>query len=437
MKHSKHLARRTFLAGAGAALALPWLEGVAGARQVARTPRLLWIYVPNGVHMADWTPAEVGALPAELPPALAPLERHRDSLRVISGLTHATGRANGDGPGDHARAGATWLTGVQPLKEAGAVRLGVSADQVAAQRLGRATRFASLAVGVEGARNSGQCDSGYACAYSTNVSWTSPTVPAGKETDPRALFDRLCRRGWPGESDAARDARLATRGSVLDLVRADAQRLGRALGREDGTRLDSYLDSVRELERRLESSSEHLDAPFERPEADPGSYAKRLELLRDLLALALATDQTRVATFMFANEGSNRAYRQLGVKEGHHSLSHHREEADKVGAIRRINRYHTELLASVFDALKASPLGDSSVYDETIIVYGSGLADGNRHQHENLPVLVAGNGAGTLGAARHERVAKHTPMMNMHLGLLEAAGVDVARLGDSTAKLRI
>lgn len=430
--------RRTFLRGTGALLALPWLEATALARPSRRAdPRLLWIYVPNGIHMPDWTPTSAGAWEGELPPALAPLDRHKDALRVFTGLVHDKGRANGDGPGDHARAGATWLTGVQPLKEKGAVSLGTSADQVAAKHDARTHRFGSLSIGTEGARNSGQCDSGYACAYSSNVSWKGKSTPAGKESSPKLLFDRICRRGRPGESSEEFEARMKRRKSVLDFVRSDAKRLGRDLGREDRARLDEYLDGVRSLERRVEHDMEEVELPFERPEGDNRAFEKRLGLLRDLILWALATEQTRVVTFMFANEGSNRSYKNLEVSEGHHSLTHHKGDEQMIEQVKKINRYHTTLLAEVFDAMKATPLGESDLFEETIVVYGSGLSDGNRHQHHDLPVLVAGGGAGRLGPARHEVVERATPMMNLHLGVLQAGGVPCERLGDSTGILSI
>ena len=433
--------RRVFLRGAGTALALPFLESLAraanGANGAASPRRLVFVYVPNGIHMPAWTPAEEGALREALPPTLAPLTELRSELSVLSGLAQDKARANGDGPGDHARAAAVFLTGVQPLKTEGRVRLGVSADQLAAERVGAATPFRSLVLGAERGRASGQCDSGYACAYSNNISWHGPTLPAQKEVDPRRAFDRLFRGGRDAQSAAAEAERRARRKSVLDFVRDDAARLEREVARADRQRLDEYFQGLRELERRLEASAsrENVDVP---DEARPGvrdSYEEHLHQLCDVLHLALATDSTRVATLMFANEGSNRSYQSLGIAGGHHTLSHHGKDPEKQRKIAAINLFHVEVLARLLAKLRASDEGEGTLLGATMLVYGSGIADGNRHAHHDLPILLCGRGGGTLAPGRHVRWPKDTPLNNLHLALLERMGVPAESLGDSTGTL--
>jgi len=432
------LSRRTLLRGAGTAVALPWLEAMARADAPELPPRLLWMYVPNGIHMQDWTPAEEGALPAKLPWILQPLQERSRDVSVLSGLAHHHGRSNGDGPGDHARAAAVWLTGVQPLKTDGQVGLARSVDQVAAQELGAFTRFRSLEVGCDAGRTNGQCDSGYACAYSGHLSWVSETTPAAKEIDPRALFDRLFRGGVDAASHAASQARAARRRSVLDFVRADARRLARDLGRDDRRKLDEYQEGIRELERRLEMSvPDRVDAVSDgaRPGARPRELGAHARLLADVIALAFETDSTRVATFMLLNEGSNRPYPDLAVNQGHHSISHHGGDPKKHGWLRKINRFHVEQLAYLLDRLHSVREGSKRLLDRTMVVYGSNIADGNRHAHHDLPTLLAGGGALGLEHGRHRRWPEHTPLMNLHLELCGRAGVAIDALGDSTGRL--
>jgi hypothetical protein len=438
------LSRRTLLRGAGTAMALPWLEAMAHARGLAAgapeaPPCLIWMYVPNGIHMQDWTPAKEGALPAKLPWILEPLADRRRDFSVLSGLAHHHARANGDGPGDHARAAAVWLTGVQPLKTDGQVGLGVSVDQVAARGLGKSTRFRSLELGCDAGRTNGQCDSGYSCAYSGHLSWVSNTTPAAKETDPRAVFDRLFRGGLDAASHAAVRERATRRKSVLDFVRADARRLERDLGVIDRRKLDEYQSGVRELERRIDLAvPAHLDEVSDaaRPSGRPGDLGEHVQLFADLVALAFQTDSTRVATLMVLNEGSNRPYRNLGVTEGHHSISHHGGDANKHEWIRSINRYHVEQLAYLLERLRDVREGPSRLLDRTMLVYGSNIADGNSHRHHDLPVLLAGGSALGLQHGRHARWPQDTPLMSLHLDLCARAGVEIDRLGDSQGRLQ-
>lgn len=432
------LSRRAFLRGAGTVVALPFLEALAPAAEKTSGPRrLVYVYVPNGAHMADWTPSAEGT-DFVLPWILEPLAPFQPRLSVLSGLAHDKARANGDGPGDHARAAAAFLTGVQPLKEDGKVRLGISADQVAAQAIGEHTRFRSLELGCEKGGQAGQCDSGYACAYSNNISWQSESTPVLKEIDPRVAFDRLFRGGDEELSDAEATARRSRRKSVLDFVSTDAKRLQRALGAEDRRKLEEYFEGLRELERRIAFvESQRVDeVPDEaRPKGMPSEYGEHVRLMFEILALALATDSTRVATFMLANEGSNRPYRELEISEGHHSLSHHGDDPEKHRQIRAINRFHVERLAEFVARLAATREGAGDLLDATSIVYGGAIGDGNRHNHDELPVLLIGGANPRVALGRHTRWAPDTPMCNLHLALLEHVGAPTERLGDSTGLL--
>ena len=440
------LSRRAVLRGFGTALALPWLERFAPnpVRAAVRAPgfnadgeplRLVYLYVPNGVHMPDWTPQTAGR-DFTLPWILEPLAGVREHVSVVTGLVHDKARANGDGPGDHARAAAVFLTGVQPLKRDGQVGLGISADQIAAAAIGANTRFRSLELGVDPGGNSGQCDSGYACAYSSNISWQGATTPSDKEINPRLLFDRIFRGGNGDEAATAEAERLRRRSSVLDFVQEDAQRLRARLSNTDRAKVEEYFDGVRELERRMERAA--VDRVEEvgdelRPAGTPRDYDEHLRLLRELLVLAIRTDRSRVFTLMFANEGSDRAYRQLQISDGHHSISHHGNEAAKLEQIRKINRLHVEHLAALLQSLAQVPEGAGSLLDHTMLVYGSGISDGNRHNHDELPVLVCGRGGG-LAPGQHLIAPNGTPMMNLHLDLLDRMGAGTASLGDSTGR---
>lgn len=435
MSRSEPLPRRAFLRGVGAALALPWLEAMTprvwGAARVPQ--RLLFLYVPNGKHMVDWTPSQPGAR-FPLPWILEPLEKHKRNVLVLSGLTLDGARSHGDGPGDHARSLASFLTTAHPRKTGG-IRLGPSVDQVAASKLGRATRFPSLELGCERSRQAGTCDSGYSCAYSSNLSWKSATTPMGKEINPRLVFERLF-----GDrlSPQERKKRNRWRKSVLDLVAEDAERLRGKLGRSDRGKLDEYLSGVRELEKRIAKAdtgdAKRLDVP-EPPGGIPKHPRDRIRIMSDLITLAFRADLTRVATLLVANAGNNRTYRFLGVRRGHHSLSHHGGDEQKQAQLRKINRFHVEQLAYLLDQLSAAPAGEGTLLDHTTVVYGSGISDGNRHNHEELPILVCGRGGGTLEPGRHLRFPRETPLANLYLSLLHKNGVRAARFGDSTGAL--
>ncbi|KAA3612908.1 MAG: DUF1552 domain-containing protein [Planctomycetota bacterium] len=437
----KVLSRRTVLRGFGTALALPFLDAMLPAagsmRPAAKTRRLLYLYVPNGIHMPAWTPSELGSSFA-LPPLLQPLSPFRNKFSVLSGLTHDKARANGDGPGDHARAAAVFLTGIQPLKTEGKVRLGRSADQVVAVQIGDRTRFRSLQLGCEPGILAGQCDSGYACAYSGHISWFSETTPASKETHPRKIFDRLFRGGQDAEAWAAQAERRQRRRSLLDYVHEEAGRLRRQLGHEDRRKMEEYLEGVRELERRMDFADRELaEAVGEehRPSGIPVKFGDYLETMADLLVLALRSDATRVATWMFANEGSNRTYPELDIRDGHHSLSHHGKDKEKQAKIQRINQLHLEKFAYFLAAMEAAKDSQGSLLDQSMIVFGSAIADGNRHNHDNLPVLLAGGGCGSFQHGRHLRFPKETPLNNLHMSLLEAMGVPQEEFGDGKGPL--
>ncbi len=443
------LNRRTFLHGLGVTMALPFLEAMlprtASAAAAGRAPiRTAFFYVPNGVNTTDWTPKQFGA-DFQLPYILEPLQAHKNDVLVLTGLAQDKGRANGDGAGDHARAASTWLTGAQPLKsESSRIRVGVSADQVMSGAIGRQTRFPSIELGVEPARQGGKCDSGYACAYSNNISWRSDTTPSGAETNPRLVFERLFASANPKLANEGTARRERQRKSILDFVLEDARTLGGKIGGSDKQKLDEYLTAVREIEQRVEAAQRSVAAvqhsgvieAYEVPEAIPESYEQHARLQLDMIALAFQTDSTRIATCMLANEGSNRAYRNLSITRGHHELSHHQGNAENLRQIREINRFHMRQFAYLLGKLKSMPEGDGTVLDNTQLLYGAALADGNRHEHENLPLILAGRGGGTILTGRHMRYPSETPMCNLLLTMMNKAGIAAQRHGDSTGTLR-
>ncbi|KAA5546164.1 DUF1552 domain-containing protein [Roseiconus nitratireducens] len=437
--------RRTVLRGLGVSLALPWMESlapraIAGAATPSAPPRrMAFMFVPNGVHLPDWTPHREG-YGFDLPHILSPLASVQDDVMVLSGLTHDKGRANGDGAGDHARSASVFLTGAQPRKTAGEnIRSGVSVDQVAAQAAGAATRFASLELGCEAGRSAGNCDSGYSCAYSSNISWSSESTPVGKETNPRLVFERLFGDGTPRKHDKHAAAREEMKKSILDFISDDARKLQNQLGRNDQQKLDEFLYGVREVERRIERSDEDpkisVDVEYPIPKGTPSDYAEHIRLMCDMMVLAFQTDRTRIATCMFADAGSNRSYRHIDVPDGHHDLSHHRGDAAKHAKIREINRFHVAQLAYFLQRLKATPEGNGTLLDHSMICYGSAISDGDRHNNENLPVLLAGHGGGSLDMGRHVRVRSETPMCNLFLSMLDRFGTPVDFVGDSTGRI--
>jgi hypothetical protein len=426
----------------GTAIALPFLDAMTPAFAASRigaanTPRrVAFVYVPNGIIMKDWTPAAEGTT-FDFTRILKPLEPYRQNLMVLSGLTQNTGRALGDGPGDHARAAASFLTGIHPKKTSGAdISLGVSVDQIAAQKVGSATRFASLELGCEDGRLVGNCDSGYSCAYSNSISWRTSTTPLPPEVNPRAVFERLF--GDASETPEARAKRLAYNKSILDFVLDDTQKLKGDLGRTDRRKLDEYLDAVREIERRIEQA-EHDSTQFtptiEKPAGVPVEFTDHVRLMFDLMTLAFQADLTRISTFMICREGSTRTYREIGVSDAHHPLTHHRNNPEWIEKVTKINCFHLEQFAYFINKLKSTPDGDGTLLDRMMVVYGSGLSDGNQHTHNELPVVLAGAGNGALRPGRHVRYPKETPMNNLYVAMLDHMGVPPEKIGDSTGEL--
>jgi Protein of unknown function (DUF1552) len=444
MSKSWHISRRTVLRGLGTALSLPLLESMMppvawGASKPAEVPlRLAFLYVPNGMNMSEWRPTKEGR-DFDLKSILEPLAKVKNEINVLTGLSQQKAAANGDGAGDHARAGATFLTGVQVKKTAGTdIRAATSVDQVAAQQIGLKTRFPSLEIGCEEGPLAGGCDSGYSCAYSHSIAWRTENTPVAKEINPRLLFERLFSSGRPQESAAAKAKREKYQNSILDFVNADAKSLHQSLGATDKRKLDEYLSAVRELEQRMARVDQIpvlTGKGFEKPSGVPKDYAEHLRLMGDLLVLAFQTDSTRVATFMLANEGSNRRYPTIQVNDGHHELSHHNRVPEKLEKIRKINLFHTQALAYFLEKLQATPEGDSNLLQHSMIVYGSGISDGDRHNHDDLPILLCGTGGGSITTGRHVVYKNGTPLMNLYLSLLERVGSRVEHLGDSTGKL--
>jgi hypothetical protein len=441
MTRNWQISRRTVLQGLGTAVALPWLDAMAPALTLAgearqQAPkRMGFVYVPNGMHMQDWTPAAEGEA-FELPYITQPLANVKDRLLVISGLAQTKARANGDGGGDHARALSSFLTGVQVRKTHGAdIRAGKSVDQVAAAQVGQKTKFPSLELGCDRGMQAGNCDSGYSCSYSTNISWRSESTPSSKEIDPKLVFERLFSLGDAGDQ---RTRRERYKKSVLDFVLEDAQDLRAKLGHKDQHKLDEYLTSVRELEMRIDMAGGRPDQPvpdYPRPAGIPDDYAEHIRLMYDLLVLAFQGDLTRVSTFVVANEGSNRAYPFIGVPDGHHDLSHHGGDAKKQEKIREINHFHATHLAYFLEKLNSIQEGDRTLLDNSMIVYGSGIGDGNAHNHDNLPILVAGRGGDTIRTGRHMKVPFETPLNNLYLAMLDRLESSIDQLGDSTGRL--
>lgn len=436
------LSRRTVIRGAGAALGLPMLEVMlpkAGwAAPTVQSPnRMAFVFFPNGAIMKDWTPTEAGAA-YTLPRTLQPLSDVKNELTVITGLAHDKARANGDGAGDHARSSAAFLTSAQPRKTDGAdIKLGQSIDQVCAERIGKATRLPSLELGTEAGRQAGRCDSGYSCAYVSNISWRSETVPMAKEINPKAVFERMFGSG--GEDATAVARRNFYRQSILDFVADDAKRLQQQVGLTDRRKLDEYFTSVREVEQRIASAADEArkrDPGQPAPEGIPGTWAEHTRLMYDLMVLAFQTDSTRICTFMQHNEGSNKSYKEVGVKEGHHELSHHRDDAEKIAQLQRIDQYMIEQFAYFLKRLQETKEGEHNLLHNSMIVYGCSISDGNRHRHENLPILLAGSGGGSVKSGRHLKLQGEVPMANLFLGLLERMGSPIERFGDSTGTLK-
>jgi hypothetical protein len=376
-----------------------------------------------------------------MPEILEPLSELRDTFQILSGLAHRCADANGDGPGDHARASATFLTGCQARKTASSdVRAGVSIDQVVARHLGQQTRFASLELGCDKGRQAGACDSGYSCAYQFNLAWKSPELPLPPEVDPRAVFERLFGGHQSGDDAAASEERRQRRLSILDFVQADARRLTQRLSSADRQKMEQYLDSVREVEQQIErkeTNQRSLPAGSEMLDQIPESYTEHIRLMYDLATLAFVTDSTRVITLMIAHDGSNRSYPFIGVPEGHHDMTHHGGDEAKRAKVTTINRFHIEQFGYLLKKLREADHQGRSLLDQAMIVYGSGISDGNQHLHDDLPVLLAGRGGASWTTGRHVRFPKDTPMSNLYVAMMQQAGIPIDSFGDSTGSLSL
>lgn len=431
-------------------MALPLLEAMLPARSMAaaagaaQSPtRMAFLFVPNGANMPDWTPVASGA-DFDLPYILQPLQPYKSELLVISGLAQDKARSNNDGGGDHARSAGSWLTCSQPLKSEGSqIRVGISADQMAAHAVGNQTRFGSLELGLEPGRQGGKCDTGYSCAYSNNISWRNESTPMTREINPRLVFERLFANSMPKEVGESQKRRELYKKSILDFVLEDANSLRSKVGGNDRQKLDEYLSAVREIEQRVEEAEKAVASAntsmlngYEIPEGIPESYEDHARLMADMMVLAFQSDTTRVCTFMLANEGSNRSYRNIGVSDGHHSLSHHQGDHAKQMKIREINRFHMQQFAYLLERLRSIPEGDGTLLDHSMLVYGGGIGDGDRHNHDDLPILMAGRGNGTIQPGRHLNYAPETPMANLLVSMLHRMGSNVDSFGDSTGPLR-
>jgi hypothetical protein len=440
----KAIPRRTFLRGTNAILALPLLDAMvpafAAASDLVAKPiaRLSFVYVPNGVIMDNWTPATEGVA-FELTPILKPLAPFRDRLLVLSGLAHNEAHSlPGEAGGDHSRASASFLTCVHPNKTEGAnLRLEISVDQVAAKELGKHTQLASLELGLDATDTAGACEPGYSCAYENTLSWRTPTTPLPAENHPRAVFEHLF-----GDSDSTdskeRLARIRRDRSILDFVTQDAAGFMRGLGSSDCTKLTEYLDAIRDVERRIQLAEEQASRKLpmaKRPVGIPATFEEHAKLMFDLQVLAYQCDLTRVTTFMMGHEQTTRTYAEIGIADAHHPLTHHGGDAAKIAKVIQINIFHAKMFAYFLEKLRSTPDGDGSLLDHSMIAYGGGLSDGNIHSHDNLPILLAGGGAGKIKGGRHLRYPANTPMPNLYLTLLDKLGVPVDGLGTSTGKL--
>ena len=435
------LSRRAVLRGMGTAIGLPFLDAMTPALtalSAANKPpvRMAFVYVPNGIIMNHWNPDHEGKLGA-LPRILKPLEPFKDDLLLLGNLTHNGGRALLDGPGDHGRCCGSYLTGVHPRKTLVDIKAGISCDQIVANQIGGQTRFPSLEVGIEDARQAGDCDSGYSCAYTNNLAWKSESQPLPPVLDPRKFFERLFGDG-ASLTPEQRARRTRYRRSILDFVTQDTQQLAVNLGPADRRKLDEYLSSIREIEVRIEKAEKdnsQIDPHMEKPYGIPADFAEHFKLMTDMLTIAFQADLTRVVTFLVTHEGTSRPYRELDIADGHHPLTHHRNDPEMVEKVAKINCYHVQQFASWIEKLKSAREGDGSLLDNSMIVYGAGLSDGNRHTHEDLPTLIAGRGGNAFKTGRRLVARKETPMCNLFLTMMDRMGVRAEDFGDSTGHL--
>ena len=434
----KALPRRTFLRGMGATLALPLLDAMVPAMTAfAKTPadpvrRLGFIYMPMGCDITRWTPRSTDGTLNMLSPALQSLEPFVDRLTVFSNMELKNAY-----PGTHATSNAAFLSAAKAKwTESTDYFLGTTADQIAAQQIGGQTVLPSLELAMDLLQTVGQCDNGYACVYQNDLSWSSPTTPLPAEAHPRVVFERLFGEGG---SPADRRAALKRRASLLDWVRDDISRLQNSLGADDRRRVGQYLDSIREVERRIEKAESDAGdqlPDLDRPVGVPASYADHAKLMFDLQALAMQGDVTRVITFQLARETSTRTYPEIGVADPHHPLTHHGNDPEKIARMAKINAFHVSLFAYYLEKLRSTPDGAGTLLDHSVILYGSGMGNPNVHDHVNLPIIVAGGGAGRMKGGRHITYTEPTPLANLHLTLLEKVGVRLDRFADSQGTIK-
>ncbi len=443
--------RRGFLRGLGAFVALPAMESyrplmAAGLEKAIGTTasgaplRMAYLYIPNGVNLETWRPKGTTAS-YKLGDTFKSMEPLREHYQIFTGFEQKNATAGSDGAGDHARGVATFLTSARARKTSGSdITLGISADQVAALAAQNLTRLSSLELGTDKVRVAGNCDSGYSCAYQFNLSWRSETQPMSPEANPRAVFERLFGAGGSKERAASLGQRYASKKSVLDFVQDDAKALQRHLGRTDRLKLDEYLTGVREIERQIEKA-ESMGIPKDpgvpAPDATPESFKEHLRVMMDMMVLAFKTDSTRISTFLMAHDGNGRSFQEIGISDGHHNLSHHQRKQENLDKIAKIDEFYMEQLAYFLDKLNTTPDVDGkSLLHNSMIVYGGCIADGDRHNHDDLPIVVAGNAGGAFTPGRHVDLGEDVPLSNLYLRMLEEFGVKERRFGDSTGSLR-
>jgi hypothetical protein len=447
------LNRRRFLKGIGAGLAVPAMQSLlpsgqlmaanAAGKKLATTAsgaplRTAYLFFPNGAIPASWWPEGKGSDFA-FNETLKPLEPVRDSIQIMSGLDQLNATAGKDGGGDHARGNSVFLTGVRIKKSSTDIRAGISIDQAIANEVGHETRFPSLELSCDPARRSGACDTGYSCAYQYNLAWKAPTNPMTPESNPRKVFERLFGEGSHGERSANAQRRMMNRRSILDFVMSDAKRMEKSLDHRDREKLDQYLTGIREVETRIESMERFgptADPSMATPEGIPFTHGEHMDLMFEMMTLAFQTDSTRVSTLLLAHDGDNRSHEEIGIPEGHHELTHHQNKEDRIAKVAKIDQWYAQRFSGFLQKLDSiQDIDGKSILHNSMIVFGSGNADGNRHTHDNLPIVLAGKGGGTLNTGRYNKYGS-TPLSNLYLSMADRMGVsNLERFGDSTGRL--